>query len=291
MRRDGIRLKNADPMYTVAAHIMRKRYDTLNAITIDIPMEPMRKYLNKVRKQGHYMSHLSLILAAYVRTVSQFPFLNRFVVNKKFYARTELPVGMVVLKAGNIEDETISKIYLKPDDTIFDVNNKINDYIETSRKVEEENSTDKTIKLLLKVPGLLTFGIPFLMWLDRRGWLPKSLIDVSPFHTSMVISNLASIKTNHVFHHCYDFGTTSLVITIGNPREVPKRKGNEIIFERCLPLGVVMDERIATGSYFATAFNMFKKCLANPEVLEQKPDKIVYDPNIPKKKLNKLLNK
>lgn len=288
MRRDGVKLKNADPMYTVAAHIMKKRYDTLNAITIDIPTEPIRKYLNKVRKQGHYMSHLSLIMAAYTRTISQFPLLNRFVVNKRFYARTELPVGMVVLKSGNVEQETISKIYLNPEDTVFEVNDKINNYIETSRKMDEENSTDKTINILLKIPGLLSFGVPILMWLDRRGVLPKGLIDASPFHTSMVISNLASIKTNHVFHHCYEFGTTSLIVTIGNPHEVPKRKGDEIIFERCLPLGVVMDERIASGSYFATAFNAFKKHLANPELLEQKPEKVVYDPNIPAKKLKKL---
>ena len=36
MRKDGIRLKNAEPMYTVAAHIMDKRTDSMNMITLDI---------------------------------------------------------------------------------------------------------------------------------------------------------------------------------------------------------------------------------------------------------------
>ena len=42
MRKDGVRVKDADPMYTVAPYIMDKRYDAMNMITLDIPAEPMR---------------------------------------------------------------------------------------------------------------------------------------------------------------------------------------------------------------------------------------------------------
>ena len=35
------------------------------------------------------------------------------------------------------------------------------------------------------------------------------------------------------------------------------RKG-EIVLEKCIPMGVVMDERIASGHYFATAFSRMK---------------------------------
>ena len=51
MRPDGKRVKNADPMYTVAAYIMNKRVDSMNMITIDIPVEPIKEYLNKKRKE------------------------------------------------------------------------------------------------------------------------------------------------------------------------------------------------------------------------------------------------
>ena len=37
MRRDGKRLKGADAMYTVAAHIMAKRSDAMNMITLKKP--------------------------------------------------------------------------------------------------------------------------------------------------------------------------------------------------------------------------------------------------------------
>ena len=41
-RADGKRLRDTDPMYTVAPFIMDKRYDAMNMITIDIPLEPMQ---------------------------------------------------------------------------------------------------------------------------------------------------------------------------------------------------------------------------------------------------------
>ena len=100
MRKDGIRLKNAEPMYTVAAHIMDKRTDSMNMITLDIPLEPIQKYINEKRKQGIRLSHMAVFLAAFAQTVAEFPQLNRFVVNSNIYARNELAVGMVVLKSG-----------------------------------------------------------------------------------------------------------------------------------------------------------------------------------------------
>ena len=107
--------------------------------------------------------------------------------------------------------------------------------------------------------------------MDRYGWLPRKLIEASPFHVSMTITNLASIKTNHIYHHVYNFGTTSMIVSMGNLREVPRRSKGEIVFDRCLPLGVVMDERIASGSYFAKAFITMKSYLADPTLLEGAP--------------------
>ena len=280
MRADGKRIKNADPMYKVAAHIMSRRTDSMNMITLNIPYNPIQKYLNEKRKQGHNLSHMSVLIAAYLRTVAEFPELNRFIVNKTAYARNELAVAMVVLKAGVKDNGTMSKMYFEPTDTIFDINNKINEYVESNRNAPEKNGTEKMIKFLLSVPGLLNVGVKLFKLLDRYGMLPKFIINMSPFHNSVAISNLISIRTNHIYHHCYEFGTTGVFITMGNLREVPVKKGDEVIFERCLPLGIVMDERICSGSYFASAFRAMKKYLKNPELLEEKPAVINKDPGI-----------
>ncbi len=277
MRADGRRLKNTDPMYRVAAHIMDKRVDSMNMTTIDIPYEPLQEYINKKRKEGINISHMALVIAAYLRTAAQFPEVNRFIVNRKVYARNEFAVGMVVLKSLKDHNGTMSKMYFKPDNTIFDVNNIINDYVAENQEAPENNGTEKIIKILLSIPGLLTVGVKLFKFLDKHGLLPKAIIDMSPFHMSLGITNLASIRTNHIYHHCYEFGTTSVFMAMGNLREVPKRKGKEIVFERCLPIGVTMDERICSGSYFATAFRTMKKYLANPELLEIPPETVIED--------------
>ena len=273
MRPDGKRVKNADPMYIVASYIMDKRVDSMNMITIDIPVDPIKEYINEKRRDGINISHMAVVLAAYIRTVAEFPELNRFVVNKKIYQRNELAVGMVVLKPGEMGHGTMSKMYFDENNTIFEVNDIINKYVEENREAPENNETEKIIRFLLSVPGILPVGVKIIKWLDKHGLLPKFVINMSPFHMSCGITNLASIRTNHIYHHCYEFGTTSVFLAMGNTREVPKRKGDEIIFEKCMPIGVTMDERIASGSYFALAFRKMRAYLRNPRLLEQPPVK------------------
>ena len=279
MRADGKRLRNTDPMYTVAAYVMNKRVDSMNMVTLYIPYDPIQNYLNEKRKQGIAISHLGVIIAAYLRTAAEFPLLNRFIMNCKPYARNEFCVAMVVLKSGEMDNGTMSKMYFKMTDTIFDVNGKINEYVSDNREVPEKNGTEKMIKILLGAPGVLRVGVGLFKFMDKHGLLPKKVIDMSPFHNSLCISNLASIRTNHIYHHCYEFGTTSVFITLGNLREVAKRKGGEVVFERCIPLGVVMDERICSGSYFALAFRRMRKYMRNPELLELPPEVINEDPD------------
>ncbi len=269
MRSDGKKVPNEDPMYYLIPHFLTKRYDAMNMVTLDIPEEPMRAYMNQKRKEGRPVSHLALMLTAYLRTALKYPAINRFIVGRKIYEHKDISVSMVVLKPGTDLD-TMSKIYLEPDDDVFDVQKKITGYIDENRQLGEANGLDRIMNKLVKLSGLLSIAIGLLRLMDRLGILPKALIKVSPFHASMLISNLASIRTNHIYHHVYQFGTTSVSITMGTAREVPRRAaGGEIVFDRCMPLGVVMDERIANGHYLAMAFAQMKKYLANPELLEK----------------------
>ncbi len=282
MRADGKRLRNVDPMYTVANYIMSERNDAMNMITLDIPVAPMQQYLNQCRKNGKKISHMAILIAAYLRTMAQYPELNRFVVNRKPYARNEISIAMVVLKSGKDHEGTMTKMYFEPTNTIFEVQDIISKFVEENRQSPENNKTEKLIKVLLSIPGLLPVGVGLFKWMDKHGLLPKAIVDASPFHNSLCITNLASIRTNHIYHHCYNFGTTSVFFAMGNQREVAKRQGDEIVFERCMPIGVVMDERIASGSYFALAFRYMQKFLSDPTLLETPPEEVVPDPALVK---------
>lgn len=277
MRSDGKRLKKLSGEYVLSPHFMVERNDALNYTEVDIPLAPMQKYINEKRKEGIAISHLALILSAYSRVVGEFPLLNRFVVNRKFYARKELAVLMVVLKNAADMEGTTSKVKLDPTDTIFDTNRKITEYIETNRQEGDTNSTGRMVTTLLHIPGLLNFGIRILKWMDKHGLLPWAIIEASPFHASMGITNLASIRTDFVFHHPYNFGTTSMFLAMGKSKEIPEKHGDEIVFEKYIPIGVAMDERICSGHYYSAAFKKFKKYLANPELLEAPPETVIKE--------------
>lgn len=272
-RADGKRVRKADPMYTVVPYIMDKRNDAMNMTTVDIPVEPIQNYINEKRMDGIRMSHMSVIMAAYLRTVFEFPLLNNFIVNKKIYKHKEFKVAMVVLKNLATQQETMSKVEFELDDNIFEVNEKMTAYVDENKKETAVNNTDKMIKFLVSLPGLLLVGVGLFKLLDRYGLLPKFITDLSPFHASLTLTNLASIRTNHIYHHIYNFGTTSVFIAMGKNREVARKKDGEIVFEKCMPLGVVMDERICSGIYFAAAFRKFRQYLDNPALLEEKPEK------------------
>ncbi len=278
MRPDGIKLKNFDPTYTVAAHFMDKRIDSMNMITLDIPLEPMKTYIRDAKQRGHNITRMTILLAAWVRTIAEFPGLNRFIVNSTAYAHKDLKIGMVVLKDGKIDEHgSTAKCEFQVTDTIFDVQSKMDEFIEQNRTNQDDNGTEKAVKFFMSIPGLVRIVVKLAKFLDRHGLLPQWIIDVSPFHCSLLVTNLASIRTNHIYHHVYEFGTTSISIAMGNPRMVPKQKHGEVVFERCMPLGVVMDERIASGSYFARAFHRMSTYLADPTLLETPPEKIEED--------------
>ena len=277
MRKDGVRVKNANPMYLVMNQFLRYRYDAMNQLTLDIPIEPMRKYMRAKKAEGIRLSHMGLVIAAYVRTLAEYPELNRFVVNGKIYSRNEIAVSMVVLKTGQMIQETMSKMHFLPEDDIFTVQAIIDEYLAANKKTDESNGTDKIIQILVGIPGLLKFGCALFRWMDKHNLLPKAIIDVSPFHASMVVTNLASIRTPHIYHHIYDFGTVGEFLAMGNFREVPKTVAGETKFVTCMPIGYVMDERICTGAYCSMALQKFKGYLTHPERLEGAPKVIIND--------------
>lgn len=276
MRADGKRVKNVDPMYTLAPYFMRNRSDAQNAITVTVPYENVHDYVLDARKKGYKFSHLTVVMSALVRTVAEFPELNRFVVNSKIYAHNELKIAMVVLRPSD-NNPSMGKMKFDLYDTIFDVNNKVENFISENNKSTSNTKVDKLFKKLVACGPLMRFVLGTLRFFDKRGWLPKSITDLSPFHGSLVFTNLASIRTNHIYHHVYDFGTMGMVIAMGNNIDAPKMKKGEMILEKQIPFGIVMDERLADGHRYAQAFASIEKYLKNPTLLETPPEKVNVD--------------
>ena len=153
---------------------------------------------------------------------------------------------------------------------LFSLLDEFTGLISEFKKIAEIASVDNTlITTIIKIIGIGYLGEFTANLADDYGFpsIGKKVIDLSPFHTSLFITNLASINTPTIHHHCYEFGTTSVFICMGRPA----RKGNGDN-GKYMPISVVMDERIATGVEYSRFFAAFLRYLRNPAVLESRLD-------------------
>ena len=281
-RADGYRVRGNDAMYELVPYIMPYRYDASNSVTVDIDLDLMQDYIKKCRKKDINMSHMSIIIAGALRIASQNPFLNRFVMNRKIYARNHFCVSFVTLQPGKTSD-TVNKLYFNLDDDIFTVNQKVQEAIERTQQPTSQNALDKLMASLLRIPFLVGAAVGVLKFIDKYFTLPFSIINASPFHTSLFITNLASIRTNAIYHHLYEFGTTGIFISMGQPERRIEKNGETVEEKKIMPLGIVTDERIANGHYYGRCFRELNRYYKNPELLEVPPEQVVRDPDVRKK--------
>ena len=272
MRADGTRLRGLTPIVQALPYIMPRRYDAQNWASDMIDEDIVRAYIRQKRREGRRVTHMSVLAAAYYKAALENPKLNCFVVNRRIYRRNHFCFSFVLLKkrADGTPDETALKIFLRPDDTVFSISERVQAAIDRNSEAAHNNRTDRFANFAFAVPGLARVVFWLFYHLDLHGLLPRRIIDLSPFHTSLFITNLASINTSCIHHHCYEFGTTSVFICMGKPIRrpdaLPGEKG------RAMPLGVVMDERIATGVEYSRFFAAFTRYLRTPEVLESRLD-------------------
>lgn len=267
MRPDGTRVRDLSAIQAAIPYIMPKRFDAQNFITQYAEMEPLRRYIREKRREGVRLSYMALVLAAYYKASLRHPRLNRFVVNKRVYQRNHFCVSFVILKnrADGTPDETTLKVFFEEGDDVVSINRKIEEAVERNRCAVHNNATDRFANFMFSLPLLPTLVLGLARLLDHLGLLPRAVIDLSPFHTSLFITNLASINTRAIYHHCYHFGTTGVFVAMGKPEP---DYINGCYDKKVLPLSVVMDERICTGHDYAAFFFDVQRYLRRPELLE-----------------------
>ncbi|BAK99872.1 hypothetical protein OBV_26740 [Oscillibacter valericigenes Sjm18-20] len=272
MRADGTRVKNLTSIVKALPYIMPRRYDAQNWASDMIDEDIVKAYIRRKRREGRRVTHMSVLVAAYYKAALENPKVNYFIMNRRIYCRNHFCFSFVLLKkrADGTPDETTLKVFLKPEDTVFTISSRVQELIDRNGKAAHSNGTDKFASLAFAVPGLPRFVFWLIYRLDLHGLLPRRIIDLSPFHTSLFVTNLASINTSCIYHHCYEFGTTSVFICMGKPVRKPDALPGEK--GRVMPLGVVMDERIATGIEYSHFFAAFSRNMRNPETLETRLD-------------------
>lgn len=271
-RPDGRMLRDLEPMQQIMPYVMKTRTDSMNMYEDTLVCEAMDAYIKEKAALGIKLGYMHIIIAAIVRLIALRPQLNRFVMNGRIYARPKIWVSFVVhptLKDGSVG--TTIKLCFEGTETILEVAEKVNEAIEReTTKRTEENGTDKLLRTLMKgIPGpFIKLVVNTLMWMDKHNIMPKAIVDLSPFHTSIFITNLKSLGINHIYHHVYEFGTTGLFFAMGKEKTVPSIRNNETVPEKHMGFGLVSDERFCDGLYFALSMRKLRKFIQNPASLE-----------------------
>ena len=279
-RPEGSRVRDVDPIVQITPYLMPMRCDAQVFLDYDVEYEPLMRYIAKKSREGVKITFMEILIASFVRGVSQVPEVNRFIMNKQFYNRRELTASFTLLMDtddGSIEENTV-KIVFEPTDTIYDVSARVKELVAKNRKAETSGFAVKLASAVLKIPLLPNLVVGLVKLLDRYGLLPKALLDGLPFHTSMFITNNASIGLMRVYHHIYNFGDTSMFISMGTPqRGYSVDAGGNVVRKCTLPVGVTVDERVCGGAVYAKLFAVMKNCLRHPEQLETPPEKVFYN--------------
>lgn len=281
-RKEGRLLRSISPFSRFLPYIMRDRSDAFITYDESFEISSVDKKLRSLRVAGYRdMSFLHFFIAAYIRIVSMLPGLNRFVAGNHIYARDTIDIVFITNHGMSVDSqESTIKIQFQPSDTIFDVYRKINEKLEDMKVENVRTVLDDLTDSLARAPRpILRFALWFLRFLDRFGWLPENILRASPFHSSLMLSDLTSKDAiRPISHHLYNFGTLPLFICFGSKyhKYEPDRYG-QVFDNKYIDAKIVFDERIAEGESFAQFLRAFRYIVKHPEILDKPPTRVVED--------------
>ncbi len=280
-RRDARKVRTLPPMQYVAVSVMNKRNDAQNLFKTSVCYSDIEDYIREKRENGMPgFGFMHLLVAAYVRTVSQKPAINRYVAGYNIFARHEIVLSMMVKKEMKLNaQESAIKVRFDPHDTVEDVYRKMEAEIEKARMEGDTTNLDNVARVVNKLPKLiLRWFVALMQFFDFLGIMPKVIDEASPFHASIFISNLGSLGIQPIYHHLYNFGNVPIFVTFGAKRkEFVQETDGTISTKMMVDYTVVSDERITDGHYLATAFKLLDKNIRNPERLETAPETVIED--------------
>lgn len=276
-RPDAVWLKDIPPMNRIMPGIMPNRADNEAFISIDLDLRPIEEYLakkNEGRTEDKF-TFFHVISAAIGKAFVLRPRMNRFVCNYKVYQRDEITVAFVVKKQFS-DKSTEGLAFLKYDEkeTMDSYHQKIMKVIHSNRRDDFDDTSTGAMNVVTKLPQwLINVIVKAVLWLDKHGWAPQSLIGTDPNHASIFLSNLGSIGLEAGYHHLVNWGTNSCFIVVGKKHmKMDYRKDGSSDLHEVIPIGITLDERIADGYYYSGTVALVRELLEHPDLLDLPAD-------------------
>lgn len=279
-RKDAKKVRNLDGLHNVMIDIKPERCDSDVYMNKEIDVTKLIKYVEKYKKEhpDDKITYFHAFAMAFAKTIYNKPLLNRFVANRTFYDRNDVIIAFVAKIAFEEDSEEVMiNIKVDKDDNIFTLRDKITKRvakIRNSKKGEKKENTNNIVDVVGKLPKLIRMIVTgAFKFLDKHGWLPESITKDNLYYSSVILSNLGNFKIGSIYHNIVNFGTSSIIATMGmiHKSKVIDKDGKEKIIDVC-DFGVNMDERIADGYYFAKSIKVLEYIFDNPELLEDRAD-------------------
>ena len=272
MRKDAHRV----PMHTLMqCMIDLKPTRKENEVYIDrkIDVTELVKYIEEKKQEGVHYTYFHAFLTAIGKVMYNRPKLNRFISNRHMYEHNEVLLSFAAkVSFEDAAEELMLTVPIEEKDTISTISQKTAEKVEKLRHAnEDKKGANNVADMLGRLPNLFRVPIMSLIkLLGKYGLLPESMTSNNIYFSSMIISNLGSIRCGAIYHNLADFGTCSSLTTIGeivNEKKV-NDDGSEELRKVC-GFGVTIDERIGDGFYFARSVQMIEYILQHPHMLEE----------------------
>lgn len=275
LRKDGERITDLDGFHSMVPYIMPKRTEAEVSSNEFFDVTDLISFLKEENEQtGSNFKLFHAVCTAVARTVYLRPKMNVFIAGRRFWQRKDITLSFVAKqKYEDTAEETLMFLKVTPEMTLKEISSLILGDVDKARK-SGSNDLGKTMEFVGKLPRFLLEILFFVLRrLEYHGIMPSSLTAGDPNYSTVLLSNLGSIKAGAPYHHLSNYGTCSIMITIGtlHPEHVITSDGQDEI-RQILPMTFTIDERIADGFYFARSLKLTKYMLEHPNSLLERID-------------------
>lgn len=272
-RKDATLVRKTDAIHLMMPLIWPNRCDSTVFITKVLDLTKTKAYLDMMNAKNpeHKYTIFHIAVAAGLKMIMLRPKMNYFIAGKKTWHRNDITASFIVRKEF-IDDaeEGVAIIHAEKDDTCETIHDKITDAIIQNRSGTADSSEEDFINFLNKLPHWMVRMIGrVIVFLDKRGKLPRSIEETDFYYASAAFSNFGSIQIQNGLHHLTNWGTTSLFFTVGEMREMPfYNKDGSREMRYGMELGITADERIFDGYYHSQSQKLMYAFIENPELLD-----------------------
>lgn len=268
-RSDGTQIRDIDAMHYVMPLMYPNRCDNEAYMKVSVDITKTEDYIKKYNEEhpDNRIAIFDIIIAAMLKTLRLRPQMNRFIANQTMYQRNCITAAFTVKKEFRDDgDETLARIVAEDTDNLESISFKVREQI-AKCKVEDDESTD-AMNFIKRLPAKHVIGA-VARYLDRHGWMSKSVIATDPYQCSVVLTNLGSLGMDIGYHHLMNWGTNSIFVIVGTKKFKPfYDKDGNVTMKRVIDLAVTLDERISDGFYYGRSLRLVQKLIENPELLE-----------------------